>query len=658
MRKNKLLITNLSLLTSLGTLFPMVVSCDKNEDEPLGPDRTLTFVATGQGQLIGQTTIVVPDETKWCEFEKPQYHADDGYQLDGWFNGEKQMHDDDFILSDLTIEARFGDLAPTPASSFEWRISLGSAIITRFIGNEDCVHIPETYTDGENIYPVTSIDTGAFSDSSIRWILISNTVQTIESQAFKNCSNLYSVTIGSGVESIFSNAFDSCKQLESIHIPVSTSYISDNAFLNCNNLTTITVDPANTTYTSIDEGNECNCIIEKNTNTLSLGCKDTTIPNSVKKIGKNAFYGCTVLESITLSESLETIDEQAFYGCTGLKSITIPKNVSSIDKTSFNGCIGISSITVDPDNASFTSTDSTGVNCNCIISRQTNILFLGCGTTQIPDSVRTIGKLAFADCTTLESITIPNSVVTIDEEAFFGCTGLTSLDIPDSVQSIETCAFQKCEGLKTVNFGSGLKTIKNNAFFGCSNLESITIPDNVTYINYSSFSNCTKLKSVYIGAGTQGIGEYTFNYCPALEEIKVSTNNSLYTSNINGQECNSIFLKDGLKRSLQAGCKNSFIPDGVTSIAVNAFTGTSQLTVINIPNSVTSIDNNAFLKCDALTDITIGSGVKSIGDNAFDCGATTAKYNGSKEDWATITLGDNWKGKITTIVCNDGPIPV
>lgn len=90
----------------------------------------------------------------------------------------------------------------------------------------------------------------------------------------------------------------------------------DCAFLNCSGLTSITVDSSNTVYYS---GN--NCIIEKSTKTLILGCKNSIIPDSVTSIGGYAFYGCSGLTSITIPYSVTSISDWAFWDCNGLTSV-------------------------------------------------------------------------------------------------------------------------------------------------------------------------------------------------------------------------------------------------------------------------------------------------------------------------------------------------
>ena len=140
----------------------------------------------------------------------------------------------------------------------------------------------------------------------------------------------------------------------------------------------------------------------------------------------------------------------------------------------------------------------------------------------------------------------------------------------------------------------------------------------MTSIGKSAFEH-TALTSVIIGNGVTSIGEGVFNYCDCITSIIVASDNTKYDSRDN---CNAII--ETATNTLVVGCKNTIIPNSVTSIGGGAFYG-SGLTSIEIPNSVTSIGDTAFERCHSLTSVTIPNSVTEIGAWAFcDCNSLTS----------------------------------
>ena len=287
----------------------------------------------------------------------------------------------------------------------------------------------------------------------------------------------------------------------------------------------------------------------------------------------------TIPSSVTYNGttySVTSIGNDAFSSCTGLTSITIPNSVTSIGNYAFYDCTGLTSVTIG-------------------------------------NSVTSIGDEAFWRCSGLTSITIPNSVTSIGDEAFWSCTGLTTVTIPNSVTSIGSSAFSGCTGLTSVTIGNSVTEIGNSAFSSCSGLTSITIPNSVTSIGNYAFSSCSGLTEVIIPNSVTSIGYCAFEDCTGLTSIVVEECNPKYDSRDN---CNAIV--ETSTNTLILGCKNSTIPNSVTSIGDYAFRYCTGLTSITIPNSVTSIGDYAFRNCSGLTSITIPNSVTSIGNYAFN----------------------------------------
>ncbi len=461
-------------------------------------------------------------------------------------------------------------------------------------------------------------------------------VTGIRGNAFRNCSNLTSVTIPNSVTSIGGSAFEGCTGLTSVTIGKSVKSIASRAFKGTN-LTEVTInsnDFLSSGFTS-------------SSNLLSIfGDKVTkyTIGNDVKSIGDYAFYGCSSLPSITIPNSVTSIGFAAFEGCSGLTSITIPNSVTSIGSDAFSGCSSLPSITIP------NSVTAIG-----------NYAFYGCSSLPsitIPNSVKTIGDYAFYRCRDLTSVTIGNSVTSIGEEAFGYCSSLTSVTIGSSVRSIGESAFYDCENLTNVFitdleafleidfaryfanplyfakhlFINGIEVkdlvipntisvIKDDAFYYCPYLTSITIPNSVTTIGNSAFMRCTNVNRVYLGnsvtsigdnafascdslaeimipQSVNSIGEHAFLLCGALKKIEVETGNAYYDSR---EGCNAI-IETASNKIIRAGA-NTTIPKSVKAIGSGAFDNCKELETIVLPENINYIGICAFWGCSGLKDI-------------------------------------------------------
>ena len=210
--------------------------------------------------------------------------------------------------------------------------------------------------------------------------------------------------------------------------------------------------------------------------------------------------------------------------------------------------------------------------------------------------------------------------------------------IPTTVREIADHAFSNVK-IETVKIPDSVTIIDGRAFFDCSNLTNVTIGNSVTSIGDWAFSKCKSLTSIIIPDSVTSIGAGAFFECSSLTSIVVDENNSKYDSRNN---CNAII--ENSSNTLIFGCKNTTIPDGVTSIGVGAFFGCSNLTSITIPDSVTSIGEDAFYGCISLTNITIPDSVTSIGEQAFlYCSSLTSiNFKGTKDQWNAISKGSNW----------------
>ena len=194
------------------------------------------------------------------------------------------------------------------------------------------------------------------------------------------------------------------------------------------------------------------------------------------------------------------------------------------------------------------------------------------------DSVTSIGKSTFYNCSSLTKVTIPDSVTSIGNSAFSGCSKLTSVTIGDSVTSIGSWAFQYCSSLTSVTIPDSVTSIGSSAFSGCSSLTSVTIPDSVTSIGELAFENCSSLTSIVIPDSVTSISDSAFQSCSSLTNLQVDTNNPNYSSSDDGK----ILYNKGKTKLIAypSATGDVTIPDGVTSIGSSAFSGCSSLTSV------------------------------------------------------------------------------
>ena len=192
------------------------------------------------------------------------------------------------------------------------------------------------------------------------------------------------------------------------------------------------------------------------------------ITYTITSIEARAFMDNARLTSVTIPNSIKSIGDAAFNSCINLTSVTISESVISIGKSVFSSCNNLMEINVESGNIKYTSQDGVLFNID-----KTTIVRYPAGKNEteysIPNTVRSIGRSAFYECTNLTSVTIPNTVTNIDEYAFCYCSGLSSVNIPNSVISISNDAFAECSGLMSVTIPRSVTSMGLDAFAECRN---------------------------------------------------------------------------------------------------------------------------------------------------------------------------------------------
>ena len=539
-----------------------------------------------------------------------------------------------------------------------------------------CDNLEEISVDSENKYYDSRDNCNAIIETESNTLIagclntiIPNSVVSIRPNAF--ClTKLTSISIPESVTTIYGLAFQN-SSMEELFIPASVTYIEGNLFCGSANMERIKVDENNAYY---DSRENCNAIIETESNTLIAGCSTTIIPENIVAIGEEAFYGGIlyggILTTITIPESVIEIGGDAFCRC-NLSVIrvnaTLPPSLIRrdrcredgyyystwpFDENPLNVILVPMEAVEDYKNAEGWSEyadlivgfDNAGSNDNYSIlhyqsidgrivemsntQSYSNVLisntYINKGTMVYDGTLERITWGAFKDNTDLLNITFPSTVCNIGDYAFSGCSNLERIDIPNP-------------GYVDTHIGS-------SAFSDCVNLVDLYMPEGVSYIGSGAFSNCPKLLYIVIPSSVKDIVRNPFANCSGIISIIVNNNNNVYDSRDN---CNAII--ETATNTLVVGNCNTIIPTSVTAIGYEAFCGCVNLRSIVIPENVVTIGESAFGGCVGLTAITMHNSLTSIEDYAFQaCSDLTSIV--IPENVVTIGQGAFWRcADLTTV---------
>lgn len=507
-------------------------------------------------------------------------------------------------------------------------------------------------------------------------LIIPETVTKINDYAFAGCTSIKSITIpGKGLESIGNNSFARC-----VNIKTATAPVSSFANIYCASIQNLTINGGET----ID--NE----FFSNRNELT----NLVIGDSVKIIGRKAFYDCEYLASITISKGLTGIGLGAFENCERITDVYYTGNVE--DWCSIAGTIPV-------------------YGANLYINGELVRELI------IPDTVTEIKQNAFYGCRSIEKLIIPSSVTEIKSSAFMGCDrlvevyNLSSIDMTSHfsnvlkihttmeevsiIDYVDDFAFADIDGkyyflwrygnekelILPENYKNGNYEIYKNAFKNDKILSKIVIPDCVTSIGQSAFKGCISLRRLTVGTGLESVGGSSFAGCLKLVEIynlsdldismyindaKI-VHTSLEEETILQEFDGYVFAVVGDKYYLVAYEGNEtmlvlpeisnnvtyeiyryafinslavdiVIPEGVSAIGQSAFENCFSLTSISIPDSVASIGIKAFYGCKQLVSVSLPNSLTVIEESTFfNCNFLLS-----------VSMGDNVKTIGASAFCN------
>ena len=413
-------------------------------------------------------------------------------------------------------------------------------------------------------------------------------VKYVGENAFASCDSLNEVQFGASLVKIGANAFGACKALDRVRLSEGVKTIDNYAFYQCellqssginlpDSITRIGQDAFTDTMTYTLENSETvyfgkwlvafkgpakNLVLKEDIDLV--GIADSvfrysqkkgnevhgvlSIPDTVKYIGRSAFYKQENLTMVNLPKQLKTIGDYAFYGCKNTMfgggdnivdqtRLVIPNGTESIGRSAF-------------------------YQCQLIID------------TKIPGSVKTIGDYAFFQCWYLggviqmdgekpgETVEVYNKLElnegleSIGAYAFYNCTVYGEMKLPTTVKTLGVYAFSKCYGMTGIEINDGVTEIPANAFSNCIQLLELKIPSSVKHICEYAFRSCKALTKIIIPEGVEQIDTYAFYGCESARQLQ--------------------------------------LPGTLHTVGDYAFRGLKKLTAVMIPKELVNLSQHAF----------------------------------------------------------------
>ena len=394
--------------------------------------------------------------------------------------------------------------------------------------------------------------------------------------------------------------------------------------------------------------------------------RKVVLPETVTYIADGAFYDSDdwaakthfELQEIVLPQSLKTIGKNAFYNNYYLQKIDIPAGVTEIGAGAFAKCQNLSDITIRGENTLLHGGafgEKSGYSVGPFAGKLSELyqqwlyddsasdFFIWKGqlldyrgtskTPVIPDTVKVIGASAFwrSDIT---GVTIPSSVKLIGASAFYECTSLTSVEIPGSVERIDNNAFCDCTGMTSVKLNKGLKVIGEGGFNDCEGLTSLVLPEGLTTLEERAFYDCENIErftfpksltdmedsSIYTSKWYEGLADGTELYCgsvflgckgkkyPSKLTVRPGTKTVLISDYDDLEGVNELILPDGLESlSITAGggsIAKLTVPESVHYINLRKF---AHLTDLKLPTTAV-LEESCFSGCYQIKNLTIPKG--------------------------------------------------
>ena len=336
-----------------------------------------------------------------------------------------------YCLGFLLLSLCLAVLAALPAAAegdWEYEVTDGAVILTRYTGSETEVVIPEEI-DGIPVRVIGSLVIQEPQRYTVNSVSIPDSVISIRDMAFAYCEALESVRLPAGLAVIRDGVFTETG-LKRVELPAHVLAIERNAFRRCREL------------------------------------EEIVFPDGLELIGSNAFKGCEKLRKAVLPDGFELLETGAFQETDLPEDFAFPAWMNEMGNPyrywyraeneateETKGGIRFTYVVTEDGEAAVVDV-TVPENCKKLVFPEklgghpvtgiygTNLTRIGTATTiQLPKSLRIIGSYAFRNAQ------------------------ISKIVIPDGVKRIGAYAFEYCRELKEIKLPAGLEYLGYNICF-------------------------------------------------------------------------------------------------------------------------------------------------------------------------------------------------